>query len=333
MSDSGRRPPAAHDAYAAADESRTIDYETWKASGRTLQPARDTGIVLEGRVARERRRRMRSRRRLALGAVLAVAVLVVSAAGVYRRSQESSSASEAVATWRPALRRTSAPDPGVGQLRAMYPHPDPTPIFARYKGLELRLPVQLEDLTEVGFHQASYAYALHLKTHLPTADTDATKKAKSTHRDLSKQSKSATATLVGQKVVMWRSRPGKPDTAADIGAAPGSDVLAPVSGTVIKVKRYKLYGKYTDYEIHISPYGFPKLDCVMIHITNVCVKPGDKVTAGITCVGAVRKLSDREDLQLGEYTRGGGDHTHIQLNDVTHPDYKGLEGAIAVGGS
>ena len=134
--------------------------------------------------------------------------------------------------------------------------------------------------------------------------------------------------LTGKVLRMWRDRPGKPDTAADVGARPGTPVLAPVDGTVVKVKWYKLYGKWTDLEIHIQPTGRPDLDMVLIHVQDAKVAPGDEVRAGITQIGAVRKLSDKITDQLGEFVRGGGDHVHIQLNNARYPGYKGLDGAI-----
>lgn len=209
----------------------------------------------------------------------------------------------------------------------------PTPIIATRGDLVVRLPVRLEDLTEIGFHQAAYPYALSMRSALPTADMRQAKRERSTHRDIARQQQGPDAVLTGRALVMWRDRPGKPDTAVDVGADPGSTVLAPVSGTVVKVKRYLLYGAHEDFEIHIRPDGFPRIDCVMIHITDVAVRPGDRVIGGVSRIGAVRRLSHRERLQLGQYTKNGGDHTHVQLNDVTHPDYKGLEGALVTGPS
>lgn len=310
------------------------DYEEWRSSGRQLMPARDAGLAIEGRLARERRHRARRRRRLTAAAVLAAVGLVLLAVGWRSSSdQQAAEAAAQMSSQPPAARRSGAPDPTVGQLRSLLPNPDPTPIIATRRKLDLRLPVRTESLTELGFHQASYDYALSMDTPLPFADMTKAKKEKSTHRDLSKQQEGPRAVLTGKALVMWRSRPGRPDTAVDVGAKPGSDVLAPVTGTVVKVKKYKLYGKYDDYEIHIRPTGFAGIDCVMIHIADVSVKPGATVAAGVSRIGAIRKLSHRERLQLGNYTRGGGDHTHVQLNDISHPDYKGLEGAIAVDGS
>jgi hypothetical protein len=36
---------------------------------------------------------------------------------------------------------------------------------------------------------------------------------------------------------------------------------------------------------------------------------------------------------LGDYTVGGGDHVHFQLNNAKDPQYKGLEGAVLPEGS
>ena len=129
---------------------------------------------------------------------------------------------------------------------------------------------------------------------------------------------------------MWRARPGKPDTAVDVGASPGSDVFAPITGTVVKVKHFKLYERFNDIEVHIQPENRPTLDLVMIHLDDVTVAPGDRVVEGTTRIAAVRKIDKRIASQLRSYTKNRGYHTHMQLNDATDPTYKGLKGAIAV---
>jgi murein DD-endopeptidase MepM/ murein hydrolase activator NlpD len=206
--------------------------------------------------------------------------------------------------------------------------PNPTPIFATYKTLQLRLPVPTGSLTEVGFHQASYAYALRLKTRLPDANIEKAAAKKGTGRDDSKIPMGEDAWLTGSVLRMWRSRPGRPDTAVDVGAKPGTPIISPVSGTVVKVKSYLLYGTFPDFEIHIQPDGWQNLDVVVIHTTNVQVAPGDRVEAGITQLANVRKLSDKLVDQLAYYTRDGGNHVHVQVNNADYPGYKGLQGAV-----
>ena len=55
---------------------------------------------------------------------------------------------------------------------------------------------------------------------------------------------------------------------------------------------------------------------MLIHVDDVRVTQGDRVVAGVTRIAAVRKMSDRVNLQLGGYTTNGGDHVHMQLNAV-----------------
>ncbi|HSK48517.1 MAG TPA: M23 family metallopeptidase [Coriobacteriia bacterium] len=289
-------------------------------TARTLRPVRDAGLSIERRGARDRRRAAAARRNRALASGLAVVALVVAGMG-WRWISDQQAAHE------PPVQRSDTPKT---VIKASNPVAQPTPVFATYKSLKLHLPVPVDDLTEVGFHQASFAYALKLKTPLPDADISEAKGQKGTHRDLSKQEIGPDAVLTGSVLRMWRDRPGSPNTSVDVGADPGTTVIAPVTGTVVLVKKYNLYNQaaYPDYQIHIQPDGMPKVDCVLIHIRKPRVKAGDRVTAGITPLAVVRKFSDRMNMQLEHYTSGTGDHTHFQLNDATHPSYEGLDGAI-----
>ena len=297
-----------------------------------LGTVRDTGLSVEGRTVRQRRHRDRGRRQ-AIGWSIAVAVVVSLAAFGWFSSSERRAAAHPLSDMAAATTKATAPGHTPPRVTLGVSRPillSPTPFFASYRSLRLRLPVKVTDLTEVGFHQASYPYALHMATTLTEADNSDTKAAHGTGRDASKQATGVDAVLQGKFIRMWRSRPGRPDTAADVGALPGSDVYAPVSGTIVKIKAYKLYGKYDDYEIHIQPTGWSDIDLVMIHVTDLSAMVGEEVVGGETRLAAIRKLSDRVVHQLGEYTGDGGDHTHIQLNNAKDPRYKGLDRAITV---
>lgn len=304
------------------------------APGGTRLRVRDTGLALEGRSARsERLRRQSQRRALIVGAVVASALLLAVIGWRYASDQraatlpldESSSSSAANV---PVGGAHEQPASSGAVFRSANKAPDPTPIFASYGKLKLRLPVETKRLTEIGFHQASYAWALRMKTPLKDAKNSEAKAHRSTGRETSTQPTGADAVLVGKVIRMWRNRPGQPDTAADVGAKPGSAIISPVTGTVVKIKSYKLYGKWNDYEMHIIPDGFDNLDIVMIHLADPTVKVGQRVEAGVTRVGAVRKLSDKMTDQLAQYTKGGGDHVHLQVNNADYPGYKGLVGAV-----
>jgi murein DD-endopeptidase MepM/ murein hydrolase activator NlpD len=331
-----RRPAAdaAAQPDAAPDAPDAPAAEPPAAPGR-LAPVRDTGIALNSRAARTQRARQRSQRQATAVGVLALAGLLLLAIGWRATSDHRASVTTPGGTSAASL-VTAAIGGSLGTstasaastIPATSAEPRPTPYFARYKSLKLRLPVPLKALTEVGFHQASYGYALPMTTQLPDANLAKTAKRHGTGRNISKQSTGVNDWLIGSVVRMWRARPGKPDTAADVGAKAGTVILAPVSGTVIKFKRYLLYGKYIDYEIHIQPAGHPKLDVVLIHITGIVCHVGDKVVAGVTPLAHIRKFSDKFHDQLADYSKGAGDHVHIAVNDTTDPTYKGLEGAI-----
>ncbi len=299
-----------------------------------LKPARDAGLALQGRLARDQRRRTRERRRLTLIAIVAVVLVSIMASGWKYTSDRRALVDPIAGTSAAATRSgTLSREAASAEARALNPRSAPTPLFATRGAVKLRLPVSAEDVTEIGFHQASFSYAMHMKSLLPYADSTDAKADRSTHRDITEQEKGPGAVLTGAALQLWRNRPGKPDTAVDIGADAGSVVYAPVTGTVVKVKRFDLYGKYPDVEIHIQPEDHPELDIVMIHIDGVTCVPGDRVTAGMTPIARIRDLDRRIGPQLKSYTRNGGTHAHIQVNDATHSSYKGLKGAIAVDGS
>lgn len=314
--------------YPGVDQRIGADsqYQEWRDSGKRLRPMRDAGLYVERKNARELRRVAKTRRRRALVVIGVLAVVVAAAFAWQSTSDRRAVAEQLKATAQ--LERTGAHARGV-QV-AVAAEPVPSPVFATYKKLKLHLPMALADLSEVAFHQASYSYALPLKTHLPKADMGDAKKNRGTNRDDSAQEPGDEAPLTGEALVMWRDRPGKPDTAVDIGAAAGATVLAPVSGTIVLVKKYDLYNKYPDVQLHIQPDGYPNIDVVVIHFTDPKVRAGDRVVAGITPVGKVRKLSDKINLQLRSYTKDGGNHVHVQINDSKDPSYEGLDGALKV---
>ena len=194
------------------------------------------------------------------------------------------------------------------------PERDPTPLIALEGETEIHLAIDPNELTAVAFHQASGDYALHMTSLVPDADMAAA-------NELKAMPPVAEGAIFGEGVWhgcvlrLWRSnRGGQPDSALDMGAAPGTAVWSPISGTVIEVRPYLLYDKYDDFEIHIRPTGRDDIDAVLIHVQDVKVRVGDTVKGGITRIGSVRQMSDKMDIQLGGYTANGGDHTHFQLN-------------------
>ncbi len=249
-----------------------------------------------------------------LGVIVALVVFAV-AAGLLTTID---SGRDAAAESSAASPRTSI----LSAFRQTEPADPLTPLFASYRDLELYLPIAEEDLTEVAFHQAARDNALPMESFAPDADMTAAANKRGTGRTPPERDSDDTqpAILEGEVLRMWRSnRSGAPDTAADVGAAPGSPVYAPVTGLIIEVKPYLLYDKYEDLEIHIQPTGWPDIDLVLIHVTDPTVRAGDMVVGGVTRIASVRLMSDKIDLQLGKYTTDPGDHVHMQLNRIEQP--------------
>lgn len=262
------------------------------------------------KAARERARRQR---RTLLVSVLALAVL---AAG-WRAFHPGSIAAVTEALPRPT-------NPSLFSAASDHSEPEgpATPLFATYRSLQLHLPVAEEDLTELAFHQASGSNALPMASLLPDAEPSTASGKRGTGRTVAEPDPDAgePGILGGEVIRMWRSnRTGQPDTAADVGAPAGAPVFAPVSGIVVEVKPYLLYGTHEDLEIHIQPAGWPEIDLVLIHVSDVTVEPGDLVVGGVSRIASVRLLSDRVNHQIADYSPCAGDHVHVQLNRVEEP--------------
>lgn len=192
----------------------------------------------------------------------------------------------------------------------------PTPVFAEQQSTRLHLAIDAAQLTAVAFHQAAGDSALHLSSLVPDADMALAAELKAVP-PVTPQEGTDQGLWEGVCLRLWRSgRGGEPDTAVDMGADPGTPVWSPVTGVVVEVRPYLLYDKHEDYEIHIRPEGRDDVDVVLIHVTDVAVKAGDRVKGGVTQLAAVRRMSDKIDIQLGGYTTNGGDHVHVQLNRI-----------------
>ncbi len=205
-----------------------------------------------------------------------------------------------------------------------------TPLFAHIGDLKIHLPIDPKKITGVAFHQAAYGHSYHMVSDVPIADRQAiflevkggkklplaSSKIEVTGVVLRDRERVVDSLWKGSAVRLWRSgRPGAPDSALDCGAPAGTTVIAPVSGVVERIKPYKLYGRYPDFEIHIRPDGMRQADLVVIHVTEVVVRPGMRLIGGVSAIAQVRRLDDLFAIQLAEYTGEAGNHVHIQFNE------------------
>jgi hypothetical protein len=219
------------------------------------------------------------------------------------------------------------------------PLPIPTPVLATYRTLAVHLPVKADQITIIAFHQAgSQPVPLHMKSLVAITKSSALHRPRPAAVDTgpdegaeiaAAEEQSEPEIYSGPVLRLWRTgRVGEPDTAADCGTKPGTPVLAPVTGTVAAVHLYKLYGQYDDYEIHIVPTGWNRVDCVVLHVTDPTVSVGAQVIGGVTRLASVRRLSQWFASQLDEYTHDGGNHVHVQLDALPRPGVVQLMGGL-----
>jgi murein DD-endopeptidase MepM/ murein hydrolase activator NlpD len=103
----------------------------------------------------------------------------------------------------------------------------------------------------------------------------------------------------------------------DIGAVPGSKVVAPISGKITAVKSYQILGRYPDTEIDIQAADDPSLLLVITHVRDAAVKIGDAVSQGTSVIGSLRGFPGGLEQQLSQYTSDSGDHLQLVALRVT----------------
>ncbi len=303
---------------AQDDEAR----DDWQRG--TPRPSRDASRPRprpRGRAAASAKAAQGRRRTLLIAGAATAALIVVVGAAVLLTSRTPVTAR--LADGEGSLRiKSSAASPSKPIVA--------TPVFAHIGNLKIHLPIDPKAATGVAFHQASYGHSYDMVPNVTVANRAAVfaevKGGKKFPLASPKTSVTGVVLRDGERIMdsvwrgslveLWRNgRPGKPDTAADCGAPYGTQIVAPVSGTVTRIRPYKLYGRYPDFEIHIEPDGMRQADLVCIHVTGVIVRPGEHLVGGVSPIAHVRRFDDKFAIQLAEYTGDPGNHVHIQFNE------------------
>jgi hypothetical protein len=108
---------------------------------------------------------------------------------------------------------------------------------------------------------------------------------------------------------------GTGTSALDVGAQPGTDVYAPVAGTIVGIEKVILDGKVHGQRIDIQPTDAPSL---VVSVANIAADPsltvGAAVRAGASKLGELLDLSHIETQTLARYTNDAGNHVLVEVH-------------------
>jgi len=199
-----------------------------------------------------------------------------------------------------ATRQTSQALPGPSSR--LLPVGPPTPLtVALHSGLRIQLPVAQSRVTAIGYHSSDDGV-------LPLTP-------------LGHQGNEGVLSRLAHKIFgggrggfVYYQLSGGETAVLDVGATPGTDVYAPVDGTIVGISDYILNGKTYGSRIDIQPSAAPSLVVSLTHLTpDPALTVGSAIAASTTKVGRVVDLSGVERQALARYTQDAGNHVSIEL--------------------
>jgi hypothetical protein len=112
----------------------------------------------------------------------------------------------------------------------------------------------------------------------------------------------------------WYQLGGGETSALDVGGAVGTNVYAPVDGTVVAITPFVVAGKRYGSEIDIQPLNAPS---VVVSLSQLRVDPslsvGSSVVSGARKLGTLIDLSRVEHQALSRYTNDAGNHVSVEI--------------------
>ena len=182
------------------------------------------------------------------------------------------------------------------------------PLLGTLSGLDVHLPTA--DPVVVGFHEAASSSARSLRPVGQLAGDENT-----TRTDLPPDASDGLPYLV----LSSRGRVAGPTSAVDVVMRDDDPVLASVTGTVVDVRGYLLYGAHRDVRIEIVPDARPDLRVVVIHVSDATVSVGDTVVGGVTpLASSVRRFPFASQIDRETEPERFG-HVHLEVQPVAAP--------------
>ena len=182
---------------------------------------------------------------------------------------------------------------------------EPHPAFARLDDRNLLLPVARADATIVAYQAVSDERAIEVNPIGERANANA----------LIRFFRGIFSSEPLVRYYILDGPYGGRPTSVMVGARVGSPVTAPISGSVVAVKEYMLYGKYPDVQIDIKPEQTSGVTLSLLFIEDPVVSIGDIVTAGKTQLGKVRSCPEDLGESLSVYTKEAGAHVYMQVTE------------------
>jgi hypothetical protein len=236
------------------------------------------------RVERKQARAARRTRRVALLVLLSAVFLVALGLTAFGGATE----------------RTAAiiPRPSLASVAQTRPTPE---IVAQRGSLSLQLPISQSRVTAIGYHSA-HDGALSLKPVGHQANEGLVQRV--VHGIFGG----------GGGSPKWYQLTGGGTSAIDVGAPVGSDVYAPVDGTVVAIRPFIVEGKAYGSEIDIQPQNAPSLVAAVTQlVADPALTVGTSVVSGATKLGRVADLAAIEHQALARYTNDAGNHVTVMV--------------------
>jgi hypothetical protein len=109
--------------------------------------------------------------------------------------------------------------------------------------------------------------------------------------------------------------PGPPTSALDVGAPSGTDVYAPVEGTIVGIAKVIVNGRQYGERVDIQPTAAPSL---VVSLSQIAVDPslvvGASVNASSSKLGRVLDFSKVEQQALARHTNDAGNHVLVEVH-------------------
>lgn len=177
------------------------------------------------------------------------------------------------------------------------------PAFARFGDRNLLLPVSVADATIIAYQPVSDTNAVALTPVGQRVNVNAFVR-------FFRRLFSGTPSM---RYYQLAGADNQPTTSVLIGAQPDTPVTSPISGVVVRVREYLLFGKYDDVEIGIRPEEKGGITVSLLFINNPAVTIGERVEAGKTLLGTVRQCPSEISKMLSVYTHDSGSHIDLQV--------------------